>query len=799
MLKALLWKEWRETRMFFILMTAGVLILSLILKAIEQSNNILDLLYVTTWVIFAVLLAASQFTVESESGTSDFIMSRPVHWFKIWIIKTLYGVSAIILFGLYQIILIYLLLPSPGDLVSTVNIFLKNTPTSITPSAPFIGIILLTLILCLYFTGCIVSTFLKSSLKAALVTFVVSGFLYCIMLSSSLLLNYTSSNYIFWIIFPALFFVIFLKHQSNVYLKRASYWVLSIGGTLFWLIFAVKGTSLLMLKLDSMSSWGRKNSPFILSPSNDLFIILLNSFLISAILTSIFAFGINRKNFPDTWKSISSFNQLFIFTICISAILLEAIPAQEHVKLSLSEIVISKNRSAGIPLLVKNNPPYMRAKVSRQYFTVNKNTGEVHSVGNGKFMFEGFRNISIESNWAFYSCPALRWGIYYKWGLWAEDLTTNRQYLLMTINNSPDIRSEWFDRGSRLIILDRHSNKKTLFLVKNGKPKKIQEEDSPGTSSLLGIDINNKLYFFNSTNGIITCYNHDLIKEYDSYAVRDKMMEIISDYFQNKDSNHNMNITSIDFDKYTAVGRDGRLKSKANKNVQYVFYLGPEFSLSPDGKYLIYFLRLNSKTSESECGWVSLPDGTYNKEIQLRNVHPNRYNWLPDTGKVLRTYPRENKVDLIDLKNGISKTIIKGNLYKVQNKSPIKWSHNRKFILTYSLSETSNGRTVNLYRFNSDTLTCTLVSSKAGFRIGNFELGDPEKWSQDYSQLVFDTYSDDIWRMDLNKGNWSKINTPFKDFRLLGINNKGEVYISPFRETKIYRVTETDSKLIYER
>jgi hypothetical protein len=802
MFKTLLWKEWRESRLLLFIMVIGTPLASLILEGLNYGHkDTLAILYFMIGISFAVLLTAIQFSNKAEPGTIDFSLPSPVHWFKIWLIKTLYGICTLTVIGFYLILLSCFFIPSLTESVSVFEILFIKTPSSTPPPALFIEIVLFTITLCLYFTGCIVSANLKSSLKAVLVTFLVIGFLYYIMLSSSLLLNYTSSNYIFWIIFPVLVFVIFLKCQSNYYLIRVSYWILTIGGILFWIIFAIKSISLHLLIPERANSF----FSFSLSPTNALFSLLLISFLISSILTSMFAFGIHQKKYPAWWRSINCFNLLIIFTICTSAILFAAIPTQEDNRVKaagLSKIIIRHDRYLKLPLIYKGIFPYMAERVSCVYSIVNENNGEVHSLGHGKFMVSDFQDVSIERQWAYYSCPTLKWGVYYKCGLWAENLITNRQYLLMTGNNIPTIdyiEEEWFDKGTRLIIVDRDSNKKTLFSVKNGMPQKIKEEQEPGKSWLLHIDINNKLYFYNSMNGIVSCYNHELIKEYELSVVKDKMNEIISSYFQNEKSNHNKDLNDIDFDNFTQVERDGTIRSMANKNQPFIFYQGPNFSISPDGKYMIFSLRPNSNPGESEIWCVSLPDGYYNTELKLINS-PYSYRWTPDTGKVLDPYDRENKVDLLDFKRGISKNIIKGNFYRIQDKFPIEWSDNGKYIITYSFSNTSNGRTVNIYRFDSDTLTCSLVSSRADLTPEMF--GILERWSSDRSQVVFREFnSDNIWRLDLNKGTWSEIKRPFIKYQLLGVSNKGDVYLNSSNSSnlvRIYRINETDSKLIYE-
>lgn len=801
MFKTLLWKECKETRFLIFIMAAGTPLALLIIKGLDFSHNeILPFLYII-WIFFAILLAASQFTNKAASGTSELLVSRPVHWFKIWFIKTVYGICTLTVFGFYLILLSYFISPSLTEASSVFQILFVKTPSSTPPSALFIGIVLFTIILYLYFTGSIVSTNLKSSLKAVLVTFLVTGFIYYVMLSSSLLLNYTSSNYIFWIIFPVLIFVVFLKCQSDYYLIRVSYWILTIGGILFWIIFVIKSISLRLLS---------QNFSFFLSPRNPLFSLLLISFVISSILASIFAFGIFQKKYRAWFKSINCFNLLIMFTICTSAIIHEAIPKQNSLSAAdfLSPIIFYHDEYFKIPLRYKGIFPGMEERVVHKYFIVNENNSEVHSFGHDKFMFKGF-NISTESNWVYYACPTLRWGVYYKWGLWAENLITNRQYRLMTGINTATyeyIDEEWFDKGTRLIILDRDSNKKVLFSVKNGMLQKIKEEQEPGKSWLLHIDINNKLYFYNPMNRLISCYNQELIKEYKLSVVKDKMKEILSDYIQNKAPRHNKEITEIDLDYFTRE-RIVR-KPSPNNDLLNIYFDKPEFMISPDGKYMIFYLvlmNIDFMTIESKSWCVSLPDGIYNEEFKQRNLPLHLYRWLPGTGRILATNPipgLEKETEVIDLKNGISKNIIKDKFYFIQEKFPIEVSDKGTYILTCSSRNFPHAYSVNLYRLDSDTLTCSLVSSKAD--LASEKLGILDRWSPDHSQVVFlDGHSGNFWRLDLNKGKWSEIKCPFKyyNYRLLGVSNKGEVYLKPSNDSniiRIYRLTDTDSKLIYE-
>ncbi len=812
MYRALLWKEWRESRFFLFIMATGTFLLSLIFRSLElNDNDILAFLYVIIWTFFTVLLAASQFSNEAESGTSDFLLSRPAHWFKIWLIKTLYGICALLAFGFILLLLGSFFIPSLIKSTTILPEFIRTSPS--TPPV-FFGTILFSIMFCLYFTGCIVSTSIKSSLKGALATLIVSGFFVFILIRSSFLFNFTSSSYIFWIIFPVLFFIIFIKHQANLYITKISYWTLSIGGSLFWMIFFIKGVSLLII----LRQVRYFNLPVSI-PKDFLFFLILFSFMISALITSFFACGVNQRNYPGWWKLISSINLLIIFTICTAAILSEVMPSTAHKSLAerpldrreyySPPIIISRYDYIKKPLLFKGNIPYWEGKVSYRHIILNENSGEAYPLGTGKFMIHDIYDVSIRSQWAVYSCPALRWGVYYIWGLWSENLKTNKQHLLMTGNSIPSIKGRLFDKGSRLLIIDETNSNKILFSIKNGTPYKINKVHEPGTSELLHIDTNNKLYFYNTLNRIITCYNHDLIKEYELSVVKDKMKEIISGYIQNKQSNHNKDRTYIDLDYFT-VGRDGRLKQRSNNDLPNMYFSEPYFSISPDNKYLIFNISIHSKTGEAKKlfykpqykSWcVSLPDGIYNKVFEENNINSNSYNWVPGTDSILAVYQKtkqENKVLLIDLKKGISKNLINEESFDMQDKLSIEWSDNGKNLIVYSSSGLPRKKTVSLYRFDPDTLTFSFITSTTGLQNGHFKY-NVKRWSLDHSQIVFcELNSGIIWRLDLNEGKWSKLKSPFKNCELIGISNKGEVYVAPLSGAKIYRVTETDSEIIYE-
>lgn len=493
MLKALLWKEWRETRLFFFLMALIVPIFSLLLNNIDYVRAIkadtFAFLYILTWVFFTVLMAANQFASEGESGTSNFLLSRPIHWINIWLFKSVYGIITLMLFGLYLLVMSKLFISPLLGAATLLDILLQH-PTNYTIFITCNGGLLFTGILGLYFMGCIVSINIKSSFKATLVTFLVSGVLFFLLICTSSVLYFKASHYLFWIIFPVLFFIIFIKYQRVSCLTRITYLVLPLGGILIWLVISLKGGSLWVLLIDL--NYYKSN----MIPLTILFVPLLFVICLSAISTSLFAFGILRREYPGWWKFLSCWNILLVLAICFSAFLIMITPVDQGIGpvYQLPYYWQSSNNS-NLPLVVENNysvqnrhsyitPQFNRIGIPIQHFLLNMDKGEVLFYGKDKSMPRDFQNVSADNRWIMYSYPILKWGVYYKWGLWMQNLDTSKQYLLMSMRKDQLITGKWFDEGKRLLVIKlqygsyyrySYGNSMLFFTVADGEPLKLGE------------------------------------------------------------------------------------------------------------------------------------------------------------------------------------------------------------------------------------------------------------------------------------------------------------------------------------
>jgi hypothetical protein len=72
-------------------------------------------------------------------------------------------------------------------------------------------------------------------------------------------------------------------------------------------------------------------------------------------------------------------------------------------------------------------------------------------------------------------------------------------------------------------------------------------------------------------------------------------------------------------------------------------------------------------------------------------------------------------------------------------------------------------------------------------------------WSPERSKVVFRSETcKEIWRLDLIAGQWSKIISPFDDYTLLGISDRGEVFVAPEGKARIYRLTDNQTEIIFQ-
>ena len=337
MLKALLWKEWRETRLFFFLIALIVPIFSLLLNNINYEiatkADAFAILYVLIWIFFAILMAANQFTGEGESGTLNFLLSRPIHWINIWLFKVVYGTVSLMLFGLFLFIMGAVFISPLLEPVTLFETLLQQSP-NYTAYINCNGVLLCTSILGVYFVGCIVSINIKSSFKAALMTLLYSGCLLFIMLCSSSALYFKASHHLLWILFPILLFIIFIRYRPSSYLTRIAYWVLPFCGILIWVVVSLQGGSLWVLLNNSLNY-----RVYFTNPSNFIFFTIfpiapiLFGICLSGISASLFTFGILRREYPDWRRSLSCWNFLTVLAICFSAFLVMITPKEKEIRI----------------------------------------------------------------------------------------------------------------------------------------------------------------------------------------------------------------------------------------------------------------------------------------------------------------------------------------------------------------------------------------------------------------------------------------------------------------------------------
>lgn len=818
MLKSLLWKEWRETRLFFFLMVLIVLIFSLLLEGMdyvkETKAGAFAILYILTWVFFTVLMAASQFAGEGESGTLDFLLSRPIHRLKIWLFKIVYGTTSLILFGLFLLLMSMIYISPLLESVTLLDTLLENSTTYI-EYTNCAGVLLFISILGLYFLGCTVSIDIRSSFKSVLMTFLVSGGLFFILICSYPEYYFKAPYYIFWIIFPVFLYIIFLKYQPESNLARTAYWVLPIGGILIWAVISLKGGSLWALTVNSYIYGIEENLSDIL-----YFPVLLGGCL-SAISTSLFAFGILPRGYPVWWKSLSCSNFITVLAISFSAFLMMLTPVEQSISKTYQSYqpyrryYRSDRDNNNLSFVIQNSyilkrsassvyrhpyNPVRRLVASEQYFVLDRDKGKVFFYGRPDFLQGDFQRISRDNRWVVYSCPTLKWGLYYKWGLWAEKLDTSEQFLLMTLNNNNALSGEWFDDDKRFVLFNYDGNRYlyefftspywstykqnslVLFSFGDGVPKKINEIEIPGSSGLIDIDKKDRLYFYDAGSHLVSCYNRDLlVKEYEITAIQEKFTKFESEF-----------------------------KQPGNAHV----YTGIPI-ISPGGEHMVFSVRGNYQKRNAEgkrVTWIyktqiwytSLPDGVskeFNDTI-INNYYYyrwRRFPWHPVEDNLwvdaIISESGDRELRLFDLKNGTTEIILKEKSDARPWTFYFEWSGNGKYLLTYSSDTNTGGVTVNLYEFDSKTRSVSYVSSKM-----NLKSPGSSRWSTKHTHTAFTSEEgNEIWVLDLNRKKWSKIISPFDNFALMEISNKGEVYVIPAGKIRIYRLTEDEKEIIIQR
>ena len=809
MLKALLWKEWRETRLFFSLMILTILSSSLLLNILEQDKSLkvyaFTIVYSIVFIFFTVLLAASQFSGDEESGTSDYLMSHPVKWFSIWLIKNIYGIISIILFGLYILLMtkVYILPLLESD--TLIHTLFLNFPQFIL-CIFFKALLLLIPILNLYFIGCAVSINLKSTFKAALVTFLVSGFFFLLLLYSFSDLYFRNTYYLFWVIFPILLFIVFIKYRSENRLSKIFYLVSPFVGIIFLIVTALRGISLLGLINDILINGLPNVNPLYFFYKPAILIILP-----SAIITSLFAFGIYRRKYPLWWRTLNCWNFMSVFAFCLGAFIITVLPSYKSIEpAGLTRYYSFYESNTNFPVVItesyfpRHNPSFTalyymyQVGVSEKYFALDRNTGEMHFFGREKFMLRDSVTVSEDNRWVMYVCPTLNWGVYYTYGLWVENLETGRQYFLtkMDIKIKGYVTTEWFDEGNRLLIIKDRIGKRhkddgiLLFSFSNEKPQKLVERQDPDILRMQLIAKSDKLYFYDWGKNLVACYNRDLSKKRDITVMQDELI-------------------------FVPTGAD---KTKRWNRIQ-----NTDLFISPGGKYMIFAVRgfpeeigiNNGKyghTENKKQVWsVSLHTGE-RKILYEGKLHYHYYGsrsnflmWNPVADNLWfdtrLSESGNNELHLVDLNNGVHKILISEpgvNNGKWSGHFAFQWSGNGKYLITLNGTEKTKQLTVRLYAFDLQTLSCRLISSKPNLKGDSWQHVD--LWSPDRSQTVFRSEDDKkIWRLDLNNGTWAKILYPSDDYyTLLGVSNRGEVFVAPSGEAQIYRLTENQSEIIFQ-
>ena len=794
MLKALLWKEWKQTRMVFILMSLTVPVSSLLINNLDlhkvTKTLIFSYLFILIWVFYSVLMAAIQFANEEETGTMDFLLSRPAHRIKIWLTKILFGIFSLVFFGIFSLLFfeIFFILISAiffrSFLESGPLLFsLMQNPWSRDYFTDFPKTLLIISVLGFYFTGCTVSTVIKSSFKSLLVTFMVSGCLFLVIVCSYSEFYFNSSHHIYLIILTLALFYIFIKHQPADLITRITYWILPFGGLLIWGITAFKGGSFWVLINNTHSSIYFSLSSFLVFP-------VLSGICLSGILTSLFAFVLIPRGYPSWWRSVSCWNFLTVMGIFFTAFLIITTHPKDNTGLEnqnyrraywhqpKSPFVIEKGfyqkHATGLWNDTQGRIVRRPFTFYQKHFMLDKENSKVTPYGKDIFFQKQFDLNSDDNRFAIYACPAPKWGLYYKWGLWAENLDTSERHFLMTIDNDR-LSGKWFDKGKRfLLTMSAYvesgpnsfritDNSYALFSFDKGTPELLYEQP-PTDSTLIYIDNKSRLYFYDPDSKLISCYNSDMVKEYDITVIQEKLKQLESEIKQDRISGYGTRSPGI----------------------------------SPGGNYMFFSTSgvTRTNTAKFEYWITSLPDEKTNKlnDINSGNIYSYKWNPVKDNlGIATISESNNNKVVLCDLKTGTSKTIQEEKDAK-PGRRLLYWSGNGKHFLIDLLNPGSKKRTVSIYEFDFNNYSTRFISSKSFFHEREYL-----EWSSKRSHVAVTSVEDKIiWVLDFNEGKWSKIESP-PGYLFMGINNNGEVFVSHPDKTQINRLTENQSEIIFQR
>jgi ABC-type transport system involved in multi-copper enzyme maturation permease subunit len=207
-MKTLIWKEWREQRLFFFL-AVGIIVLSRVVPYFLPEKMLDYYLYMGACclifpILFSLLLGATSFNGEFIRNTKPFLLSQPLTSRRLFWVKFLSGL--IIFFVLALIVQgVFLLLPFKEKII-----FNTLTKTDFQSIFQFILPIFLSLLV-LYSTACFSSLLLKNSLPAIICTPFVLIFGVLLVLPLSIALFLVSPNaYIFAVLIVSVLIAVFL-------------------------------------------------------------------------------------------------------------------------------------------------------------------------------------------------------------------------------------------------------------------------------------------------------------------------------------------------------------------------------------------------------------------------------------------------------------------------------------------------------------------------------------------------------------------------------------------------------------
>jgi hypothetical protein len=773
MIKAMLWKEWRRSRLLILLMAVLMVVFSFIISiflAVHFANlarmDTIAVVSVGLWLFLALLLPVELFAVERESGTLDFLLASPVRWWQLWFIKIAYGFLALAGFALLILLNLFCFMPQAPD--GTLS-RLREIVSAFTTSP------LLLLLPSLYFVSCTVTCFVRASLEAWIATiFVYLG-------------AYIASFCVLEVIFhmPLVLILLALIAGFNVCLYRCHclaalrrlrvYTALTLNG--LWLYLVLCGAAIPWLL---ESDWIRFVESEVAWPGEQLAervylwgILVLIGMFIGSCLASFLAFAMTRREKSVREAAMASGNLLLLVTLAVAYVIYALLPAQYE----LHDACYSARKPYIQPVQETMNLYHGAMHMARRQMVFNARNSTLSQWTRGlRPGLVQFVDGSPDGRWLLYHYPVFRCGIAVSWGIWAEDLRTGKQYLLAPFRQA-QFQIEWALNGKRLALLMRPAGINPsfpttllVFDMAQDAPVSLAVQDRAGTETICMVENTGELYLCQTSQEMIHL-GTDLQPKRTLVTIRDKCREFAS-------------------------------KLPPNSKVA-VFRM-----MSQDGEAMIFLLTLRqgpyAGTNLQQLWQMSL------KNEQTTQIYEGRYLrghiewhdiscWSLDHTLLAWQGASEDTdapiaVKLTDLSSGETK-ILSNDL------SFIGFSADATHMVCEQRASQPQERQIVVMQVSRSPLTVHTVAQK------EMGMASRYRWSPDLNWLVFLPYLPQhrndsnvtLWRLHMQNMEWTEVKAPCYPEIFMSIDDQGRVYLAGSATNHIYQIMPDSGQTVVLR